>query len=220
MLLFWKKKDKDKPQVKCSECGASNPADARFCLECGANLEEQQKVASKVNEATQITEDFKDKGGFWAKWVPGYRGYKRKEIRRESDKLLRVHLVKTLQRAKDNLTDLQEDAVEDAPGILGKLEDMLVELDTFTRKIDHADYGYGAMFGSNKIREDELDKLIEFDRGMVEVVSEVDSAIKGLASNLSEDAEDKVKQIRKFIKKAIQLYGQRDEYIVGWSVEE
>ncbi|MHA1679768.1 MAG: hypothetical protein ACTSUE_02090 [Promethearchaeota archaeon] len=217
MFLFWKKKDKESSGGRtCRACGASNPKDAKFCLDCGASMAEQ----AKVDEATQITEDFKGKGGFWAKWVPGYHGYKQKEIRRESDKLLRVHLVKVLNRVKDNLTSLQEEAAEDAPAILAKTEDMLVELDTFIRKIEHADYGYGAMFGTNKIKKNELDKLIEFDRSMVEIVADLDNGIKALADDLSEDPEGKIKDLRKFIKNAIKIYGQRDEYIVGWSVDE
>lgn len=216
LFAFWKKKKKE-PKIVCSKCGGENPADARFCLECGANMEEQKAVQEKVNEAEQITEDFKDKGGFWAKWVPGYRGYKRKEIRRESDKILRDHLVTKLKLMKTSLNDLQEEAAEDVPEILGKLEDMRTELDTFIKKIDHADYGMGAMFGAQKIKVNELDKIIEFDRGMVENVIEIEAAIKALADDLSEDPESKVKEIRKMIKAHQKIYEQRDEFITGWS---
>ena len=33
--------------------------------------------------------------------LPGFRGYKEKELRRESDKLLRSHLYQKLSRGKD-----------------------------------------------------------------------------------------------------------------------
>ncbi|MFX0100103.1 MAG: hypothetical protein ACFFCS_11025 [Candidatus Hodarchaeota archaeon] len=213
---FWKKKKKE-PQIKCSKCGGENPEDADFCMDCGANLQDQKRVQEKVDEATDITEDFKDKGGFWAKWVPGYRGYKRKEIRRESDKILRDHLVTKLKLVKTSLNDLQEEAAEDVPEILAKLEDMRTELDTFTKKIDHADYGMGAMFGAQKIKINELDSLIEFDRGMVEKVMEIEEAIKALADDLSDDPETKVKEIRKMIKAHQKIYEQRDEFITGWT---
>jgi len=214
------KKEKKAPTFKCQKCGSENPTDAKFCLSCGAALQEQKKVQSKVAEATQITDDFKDKGGFWAKIIPGYHGYKKKEIRRESDRLLRDHLVKQLTNVKHDLTAIEEDAASSAPEILKSLEDMLTNLDTFLRKIQHANYGFGEMFGTDKVKEPELDKLIEFDRSVVETVMSLQKAIKELSSNLGEDADDKVKQIRGFIKDSISYYSQREDFIQGWTPDE
>ncbi len=119
MFGFWKKKEKEVPGVKCAKCGSENPAEAKFCLGCGANMEEQKSMKAKTDEATEITEDFKDKGGFWAKIIPGYHGYKKKEIRREADKLLRDHLVNRLAEAKKDINSIMEEAVESQPDILG-----------------------------------------------------------------------------------------------------
>ncbi len=215
MFGFWKKKEKEVPGVKCAKCGSENPAEAKFCLGCGANMEEQKSMKAKTDEATEITEDFKDKGGFWAKIIPGYHGYKKKEIRREADKLLRDHLVNRLAEAKKDINSIMEEAVESQPDILGKLEDMLTELDTFLKKIQHADYGFAGMFGSDKVKEPELDKLIEFDRNVVEVVEALRSAIKSLGENL-EEGPTLVKEIRSNIKDAIAFYAKRDDYIKGW----
>jgi hypothetical protein len=213
---FFKKKEKKAPMFKCAKCGSENPMDAKFCLSCGAGLGDQKAVQSKVDEATQITDEFKDKGGFWAKIIPGYHGYKKKEIRRESDKLLRDHLVKLLQGVKKDLTTIQEDAVSSAADLVPKLEDMLTELDTFLKKITHADYGFAGMFGSDKIKEPELDKLIEFDRSVIETVMSLQTGMKELGDTIAEDGAEKVKQMRAFIKDAIKYYAQRDEYIRGW----
>ena len=35
--------------------------------------------------------------------IPGFRGYKEKELRRESDKLIRNHLYRKLSKAKNDL---------------------------------------------------------------------------------------------------------------------
>ncbi len=215
---FWKKKDKDKsaPKFKCAKCGAENPVDAKFCLSCGADMSSQRTAKGKVDEATEITEGFKDKGGFWQKIIPGYHGYKQKEIRRESDKLVRDQLVKMMQGAKKDLTSIQEEAVESAADLVPKLEDMLTELDTFLKKIQYADYGMGGLFDSEKIKEPELEKLIEFDKSMIETVMSLQAGVKELGGGLAEGGADKVKQLRSFIKDAIKYYGQRDEFIRGW----
>jgi ribosomal protein L40E len=215
---FWKKKDKEKetPKFKCSKCGAENPTDAKFCLSCGAGTGDQRAAKSKVDEATGITEGFKDKGGFWQKIIPGYHGYKQKELRRESDKLVRDQLVKMLQGAKKDITSIQEEAVSSAADLVPKLEDMLTEFDTFLKKIQYADYGMGGLFDSEKIKEPELEKLIEFDKSMIETVMSLQAGIKELGGGLAEGGADKVKQLRSFIKDAIKYYAQRDEFIRGW----
>jgi ribosomal protein L40E len=213
--------------IKCMKCGADTPAEAKFCISCGANMADQKKDLSKAAsaaragqksaEAVRITDEFKGKGGFWQKIIPGYHGYKQKEMRRESDKLLRDHLVKQLGNTKKELSSIQEDAAESAPGILTKLEDMLTELDTFLRNIQHAGYGFGGLYDAVKVKETELDKLLDFDRNVVETVINIDGAVKQLKDDLAEGAAEKVKAVRDLIKNAIKIYGQRTEYIKGWT---
>ncbi|NMC07529.1 MAG: zinc ribbon domain-containing protein [Candidatus Lokiarchaeota archaeon] len=210
---FFKKKEKSAPGFKCTKCGAENPMDAKFCLSCGAGLAEQRAVQSKVAEATEVTETFKDKGGFWQKIIPGYHGYKQKEMRRESDKLLRDQLVKMLQSAKKDLIAIQEDAASSGSDLVQKLEDTLTEFDTFIKKVQHANYGMGGLFDTVKVKEQELDKLIDFDKSIMETVMSLQTAMKELAGGV--DA-DKIKQLRSFIKDAQGFYAQRDGFILGW----
>ena len=220
MFGFWKKKKKKakkEPTIACSKCGAENPLDAKFCLSCGANVEDQKEVQEKVKEAERITEDFKDKGGWWAKWVPGYKGYKQKEIRRESGKILRDHLVNKLNNARKSIYDMQEEAADENPSILGKLDDLVTELDTFTNKIEHADYGFGGLFDAQKFKEAQLDQLIDFDRSMVETVIELEKAIEELGKDLNEEPLAKIKEIRNFIDQSQEYYQKRDEFIQGFS---
>lgn len=213
--------------IKCLKCGAETPAEAKFCMSCGANMADQKKEVSKAAdaaragqataEASRITEEVKGKGGFWQKIIPGYHGYKQKEMRRESDKLLRDHLIKQLGNTKKELTSIQEDAVESAPTLITKLEDMLTELDTFLRNIQHAGYGFGGLFDATKVKENELDKLLDFDKQVVETVMNLDSQIKALKDGISEDGAGKIKAVRESIKNAIKFYGQRTEYLKGWT---
>ncbi len=213
--------------IKCMKCGADTPEEAKFCMSCGANMADQKKDVAKAAraaragqataEATRITEEAKGKGGFWQKIIPGYHGYKQKEMRRESDKLLRDHLVKQLQNTKKELTSIQEDAVESAPTLITKLEDTLTELDTFLRNVQHAGYGFGGLFDTTKVKENELDKLLDFDRQVVETIMNLDGEIKALKDNLGEGGADKIKAVRNSIKNATKFYSQRSEYLKGWT---
>ncbi|MEM2373418.1 MAG: hypothetical protein QXI11_03150, partial [Thermoproteota archaeon] len=41
-----------------------------------------------------------------ASYIPGYRGYKQKEVRREADKLLRGFMVRKLEATRSNLKNV------------------------------------------------------------------------------------------------------------------
>src|SRR5512145_3212539 len=74
--------------------------------------------------------------------LPGFRGYKEKELRRESDKLLRNHIYMKLSRAKDNLRNIFQ-RVSDRRylDILPDMDRLTAKLDRISEKINHASYG-------------------------------------------------------------------------------
>jgi len=104
-------------------------------------------------------------------YVPGYRGYKEKEIRRESDRLVRMEAVNRLKAAKNALRRsfanpliVQRLSSEDA----WRFDTLMARLDRVTQRIDRAVAGYAGMFDAVKVREDKLDAVIEHDVSLIE----------------------------------------------------
>jgi len=123
-------------------------------------------------------------------YIPGYRGYKEKELRRESDRLVRMEAVNRLKAAKTTIRRAFAN-----PSIVQKLssddsyryEALLARLDRVTQRIDRAVAGYAGMFDAVKVKEDKLDTVIEHDVSLIEK-----------AETLKANAEDIVKiDIRK-----------------------
>jgi len=104
-------------------------------------------------------------------YIPGYRGYKEKELRRESDRLVRMDAVTRLKAAKTTFRRIFAN-----PSIVQKLsgEDsyrfdaLTSRIDRVTQRIDRAVAGYAGMFDAIKVREDKLDSVIEHDLGLME----------------------------------------------------
>ena len=102
--------------------------------------------------------------------VPGYHGYKEKELRRETDRLVRMAAATRLRHAKDAISRSL------TPFVMMKLsgEDMfivdslLAKLDRITQRIDRAVAGYAGLYDAVKVREDKLDAVIEHDLKLVE----------------------------------------------------
>ncbi|MEM2970061.1 MAG: hypothetical protein QXR63_03900, partial [Candidatus Bathyarchaeia archaeon] len=103
--------------------------------------------------------------------IPGFRGYKEKELRRESDRLVRMEVVNRLKDAKTifrrsfaNPSVAQRLSGEDTY----RYEALLSRLDRVTQRIDRAVAGYAGMFDAIKVREDKLDQVLQYDVNLIE----------------------------------------------------
>jgi len=115
-------------------------------------------------------------------YIPGYRGYKEKELRRETDRLVRMEVVSRLKRAKFEIR-----AQLSNPIVISSLksEDMwlfdqlMSKLDRITQRIERAVAGYAGFFDAVKVREDRLDKVLEHDVMLIEKADTIkEEAIK------------------------------------------
>jgi len=104
-------------------------------------------------------------------YIPGYKGYKEKELRRESDRLVRMEAVNRLKAAKTALRRkfanpliVQKLSSEDA----WRFDTLMARLDRATQRIDRAVAGYAGMFDAVKVKEDKLDTVIEHDVSLIE----------------------------------------------------
>ena len=67
--------------------------------------------------------------------LPGFRGYKEKELRRESDKLLRDHLYLKLSRARSDLKEIfQKLADRRYADVLTDMDRLMAKLIAWSRK--------------------------------------------------------------------------------------
>lgn len=108
--------------------------------------------------------------------IPGYRGYKEKELRRESDRLVRMEAVQRLKASKEILRRRLADpfsvgrlSAEDA----WRLETLSSHLDRVTQRIDRAIAGYAGIFDFVKVREDKLERVLEHDLSLIEMTERV-----------------------------------------------
>jgi len=135
---------------------------------------------------SEFVKEYEEKRGLAEKiasYIPGYRGYKQKEVRREADKLLRDFMVKRLEAARSRLkTAVRETAESDAVGLFRSLNRVSAVLDRVINKIEHADYGYSGFFDLVKVREAELEKLMNYDYRLLGACEEV--------SKIAEEAEN------------------------------
>jgi len=131
--------------------------------------------------------------------VPGFKGYKEKELRRESDKLVRNKVVQRLKKARDDAKEIfQALSEQKLQEVLPKMDRLLMGFDRVMEKVNHASYGYTGFFNIVKIKEDKLSKMITFDSGLVGYADAVYEQTRAFKKEVSEGKfEDSLEQIKK-----------------------
>jgi hypothetical protein len=120
------------------------------------------------------------------KKIPGYKGYKEKELRREADKLLRTQVAGQLDDQRKRLSGLQMDLLSQAQiEHVDDLERAIMKLQLLTDRLKTASYGYAGLFDAVKIKEEQLDALYAFDNKMLDSVQEVAADVDKVASAIT-----------------------------------
>jgi hypothetical protein len=115
--------------------------------------------------------------------IPGFRGYRQKEQRRDADKLLRTYVARQYEEQLKRLGEAQYQ-LSSLPGGLrhmSTLERASMKLQLLIDRLKTASYGYAGLFDAIKVDEKVLDKLYDFDRGMLAGVEQLSAAVGKLA---------------------------------------
>jgi hypothetical protein len=104
--------------------------------------------------------------------IPGFKGYKEKEIRREQDKALRKRLVRSIEGLKYDIVGMEEEHPDDLKKVKD-LEYLMGRLQKLEDQIEHADYGYAGFFDLIHIDEDKLDLIYQHDLKMFDLITQL-----------------------------------------------
>ncbi|BCX02569.1 MAG: hypothetical protein KatS3mg053_0507 [Candidatus Roseilinea sp.] len=150
--------------------------------------------------------------------LPGYKGYKEKEMRREADRLLREALVRDFTLQLDRLTPIQN-AVLDNIGVewMDDIGALKTSLQTLIDRIRHAPQGYAGFFDAVRVKEDDLDRIEEFDRQLLGELDKIRAVIDDLENAAGDPATLKtaLTDAKETVKAASDLFAQRSKVITG-----
>jgi hypothetical protein len=152
--------------------------------------------------------------------LPGFHGYKEKELRRESDKLIRNHLYLKLSKDKDNVRVIsQKIADKRYLDILPDIDRLTAKMDRITEKVNHASYGYSGFFDIVKIKEEHLDRMIAYDNQLLDSVNALTADIDALKAQLLSgdysNLKDKIQGVADKFELLEDTFDKRDEVIAG-----
>ena len=149
--------------------------------------------------------------------IPGYRGYKDRELRREADKLLRTEVANRFDDQRKRLSELQNQLISQGQiEFLDDLERAGMKLQLAIDRIKTASYGYAGLFDAIKVKEDQIDALYEYDEKMLDFTDEVASHIDAVASAIAaqEGIATTISDLTVTVHEANLAFGHREEAIL------
>ena len=108
--------------------------------------------------------------------IPGFKGYREKELRRDADRVQREHLASRLEECKKALNEVAAQLTRSGSlDLMNEVETARKRLDKVINRIRYADRGYAGFFDTIKVNEDALGRVYAFDMALVTAVERVRS---------------------------------------------
>ena len=148
-------------------------------------------------------------------YIPGYHGYKEKEVRRESDRLVRRQASSRLKKASDVFKRSLASGVALPESKRLSADRVISRLDLTKEKVAKSVGGYSGFFDAVKVREDRLDKVIGLDYDLISLSTSLKDRTESmtkegvLAPTWSQDIED----LEEDIDKLEEALSKRDELL-------
>lgn len=152
--------------------------------------------------------------------VPGLRGYRELNRRRDADQSLRMALAEQLLASRLQLSNVHQalsrdiiKAIEYAEP-LGRIDTRLMGL---IGKIEDAPTGYSGFFDAHKIREEELAAIYAFDERLFDHADTIAASVGALekATNLDGDMQAAIRDLDNAVQNANLAFGERQGLLAG-----
>lgn len=155
--------------------------------------------------------------------LPGFRGYKQREQRREADRIVRDHIYEVLEDARDDLNKCFQ-ALSDSKSteLTEPMNRLIARLDRAAEKVNHASYGYSGFFDSVKIEEPELDRMLAYDTQLMDTAKKFAEEVASLRSDLNQNKFENARNSQQGLDSALagleKVFDQRKAAIEGVQV--
>ncbi|CAN5547460.1 hypothetical protein BH10BAC5_BH10BAC5_08930 [soil metagenome] len=147
------------------------------------------------------------------RWIPGYDGYVNRDNSRELDTMLRNKLAQMLEVNKTKIKNTTLNLSKNGKLFLtSDIEKIDKKNELIIGKFKTASRGYSGAFDVKKIKEEELNKLYEFDMNMLNDAGKINRMFEELEtmSEANNDISVNVKQISACQDSILQSFDERE----------
>src|SRR5208337_1120946 len=123
--------------------------------------------------------------------LPGFRGYKLREQRREADRIVRSYVYDSLEHSRDDLMSSFQTLTDNKlRELIEPMNRLVAKLDRVAEKINRASYGYAGFFDPVRIEEPDLDRMLAYDTQLVDLARKFSEMTTLFRNNLTQNKFD------------------------------
>ena len=148
--------------------------------------------------------------------VPGFKGYRERELRRDADRQHREHLAARLETGKRVLDELADQATRrGALDVINDIETARKRLDRTAARLRYAERGYSGFFDAMKVDEALLARIYEHDLSLVESVEGARAAADAARTAPAGETGDALRALVGQLERLDERLGERESMLRG-----
>ena len=151
-------------------------------------------------------------------WIPGYKGYKDLELRRETDKQVRLAAAAALGKHTAALSQIQTDAIrEGGVAFMDELGTLKTALQTLADRLTAAPRGYTGLFSARDIRVDTLDQITAHDREVLGGAEALGAAIESIGQAMASGSGQRaaIREAMAAVQALTGAFDKRGRFLLG-----
>jgi hypothetical protein len=93
----------------------------------------------------------------------------------------------------------------------------VTKIQTFIDRVRHATYGYAGLFDAVRVKEEELDRIYDFDHQLLEYGDRLSAALDNLATSIpsGEGLAEAVRQVQSICAEANYTFDEREQAVLA-----
>jgi len=155
--------------------------------------------------------------------IPGFRGYRKREDLRIADSLLRKQLANNLGDIREKIELCRQDLANKMEmELLNNMGALMNHITSTENRVRHAEHGYSGISADYNIRENELNRMYEWDLNLLSDIDKISDSVGLLQTTITSgnttEIGQKIKEVEEDIKEFNSLFDMRIETIANLGV--
>lgn len=157
-----------------------------------------------------------------AMYIPGYKGYRERNLRRDEDRAVRSELARAIGGAKSDLAEVQRELASSNPDLMMDVERIRTKADRYQIDVKKAVNGYSGFLDNIKITAEDLDRVVKWDGQLVDDIEDLRQITQSVLAKTDDGSLTKadLRGTEKLLDKMIEDYGARDAIMKGFADKE
>lgn len=153
-----------------------------------------------------------------AMYIPGYRGYRERNLRRDEDRAVRSELARFIDGVKSDLAEAQRELASTNPDLMMEVERLRTKADRYHTDVKKAVNGYSGFHDSVNITAEDLDRVVQWDGRLVEDIEDLRQITRSVLDMVDEGSLSKadIRGTEKLLDRMIEDYAARDSVMKGF----